>query len=70
MPQAKTAAAKSIPAAISQKLAALVLDRVTAADVETLSILMDVDQVSHLLQSMQEARLGQHVSMSEAFSDL
>lgn len=42
----------------------------SAATVETMEILMDMDQMSMLLASLDEVRLGRVVSMQEAFSDL
>ncbi len=40
------------------------------AQIETMEILMDLDQVSTMLSSLDEMRKGQIVSMSNAFSDL
>lgn len=43
---------------------------ISSAEWETLEILFDVDQCQMLLTSLEEARLGQTVSFSEAFGDL
>ncbi|MBY0450718.1 MAG: hypothetical protein K2X01_08860 [Cyanobacteria bacterium] len=40
------------------------------AQIETMEILMDLDQVSSMLSSLDEMRKGQIVSMSNAFADL
>lgn len=40
------------------------------SQMETLEILMDVDQLTTLLSSMDDARQGQLVSMDDAFGDL
>lgn len=42
----------------------------SSASAETLEILTDVEQVSDLLCSLDEARKGQVVSFSQAFGDL
>jgi hypothetical protein len=42
----------------------------TAARLETLEIIMDVEQVSDLLSSWDDARKGRILSMQDAFGDL
>jgi hypothetical protein len=42
----------------------------TAARLETLEILMDIDQVTDLLASFDDFRQGRIVNMSKAFGDL
>jgi hypothetical protein len=42
----------------------------TAVSLETMEIVMDVEQVSHLLGSWDDARHGRIVSMKDAFGDL
>lgn len=42
----------------------------SAARLETLEILMDIEQVSDLLSSFDEARQGRIVNMNSAFGDL
>ena len=43
---------------------------VSDATAETVEILMDVDQVGQLLNSLDELRRGQLVGLSDAFADL
>lgn len=42
----------------------------SAATVETVEILMDIDQMSNLLSSFEDLRKGRIVSMQSAFADL
>jgi hypothetical protein len=50
---------------------AKVLDNPQAATtIETLEIILDVEQLSHLLRSWDDARHGRIVSMQDAFGDL
>jgi len=42
----------------------------TAATIETMEIVLDVEQVSHLLSSWDDARHGRIVSIQDAFGDL
>lgn len=48
----------------------LVKDSRTAARLETVEILTDVEQVSSLFASMEDWRLGQIVGLDSAFGDL
>ncbi len=41
-----------------------------AATIETMEILMDVDQMSHLLGSLEDVRTGKIVAFKDAFADL
>jgi hypothetical protein len=53
------------------EIAARVTDgRRTAARLETLEILLDVEQVTDLLSSLDDLRQGNIVSMNSAFGDL
>jgi hypothetical protein len=47
-----------------------VLAQVSDSQLETLEILGDVDQMTHLMTSLLEVRSGQVVSLEHAFSDL
>lgn len=51
-------------------LAAVADDGRTAARLETLEILMDIEQVSELFASLADTRQGQIVTMNHAFGDL
>lgn len=51
-------------------LAGMASDSRAAAKLETLEILMDIDQVTDLFSSLDEARQGRVVSMNTAFGDL
>lgn len=51
-------------------LAIAAADSVGAARLETLEIVTDVEQVSLLFASLDDARHGRIVNMSEAFGDL
>lgn len=51
-------------------LLAGVVDRISERQLETLSILADVNQMSDLMNSLLEARSGRIVSLDQAFSDL
>lgn len=55
---------------VSEKLLARLLPDLSEASAETLEILMDVDQVSDLLNSFDEVRKGQVMSLQQAFADL
>ena len=54
---------------LKQKLGS-VLDGVNATTVETAEILLDIQQMSDLLASLQDLRTGQLVNFSTAFEDL
>lgn len=41
-----------------------------AATIETMEILMDVDQMSQVLSSLEDSRLGRIVCLADAFGDL
>ncbi|HEY9687067.1 MAG TPA: hypothetical protein V6C52_08845 [Coleofasciculaceae cyanobacterium] len=45
-------------------------DERNAARLETLEILMDIDQVSSLFASMEELRQGKILGLQDAFGDL
>ena len=51
-------------------LAASAADERNAARLETLEILMDVDQVSSLFSSLDDVRQGRMLGMNDAFGDL
>lgn len=51
-------------------LVAAAADAVGASRLETLEIMTDVEQVSLLFSSMDDARQGRVVNISEAFGDL
>jgi hypothetical protein len=51
-------------------IADLAADERNAAKLETLEILMDIEQVADLFASFEEARKGQVVNMNAAFGDL
>lgn len=51
-------------------IVAAVTDSVGASRLETLEIMTDVEQVSLLFSSLDDARQGRMVNMSEAFGDL
>lgn len=51
-------------------LAAVVADERNAARVETLEIMMDVEQVTDLFASLDDIRRGKIVGMKDAFGDL
>ncbi|EKE03797.1 MAG: hypothetical protein ACD_20C00150G0010 [uncultured bacterium] len=44
--------------------------KLTCADIETLSIVFNIEQFQMIMQSLEEARSGQIVSLNEAFEDL
>ncbi|OGI04288.1 MAG: hypothetical protein A2104_06630 [Candidatus Melainabacteria bacterium GWF2_32_7] len=44
--------------------------KLTSADIETLSIVFNIEQFQMIMQSLDEARSGQIVSIQEAFEDL
>jgi len=46
------------------------LAHVSDSQLETMEIMTDVDQMTHLMTSMLEARSGQVISLEQAFSDL
>ena len=47
-----------------------VLEKISEAQMETLAILSDVDQLTQLMTGLMEARTGQIVSFEKAFADL
>ncbi|WP_373531385.1 hypothetical protein [Vampirovibrio sp.] len=51
-------------------LAMAAADSIGASRAETLEIVTDVEQVSFLLASLEDARQGRIISMNEAFGDL
>lgn len=51
-------------------IAAAATEAIGSARLETLEILTDVEQVSLLFASLEEARKGHIVTMSDAFGDL
>lgn len=51
-------------------VAAAVADAIGASRLETLEIMTDVEQVSLLFSSLDDARQGRVVNISEAFGDL
>lgn len=51
-------------------IAAAATEAVGASRLETLEIMTDVEQVSLLFSSLDDARQGRVVNMSEAFGDL
>ncbi len=53
-----------------QKVLSRWFPELSDATAETLEILMDVDQVSTLLASLDDVRKGQMVSFESAFGDL
>lgn len=52
------------------KLFEIALPNASEATMETMEILMDIDQMSMLLSSMDDMRKGQVVGLCDAFADL
>ena len=52
------------------RILAGVIDNISEAQMETLEILSDVDQMTQLMTSLLEAKSGQIVSLESAFGDL
>lgn len=52
------------------RLLAGVLDHISESQMETLEILADVDQMTHLMTSLLDVQSGQIVSLDQAFADL
>jgi hypothetical protein len=48
----------------------LFFSHATAVEMETMEILMDLEQTGHLLAGLDEARRGQLVACGDAFADL
>ena len=55
---------------VKTRIFSRLLPSVSEATAETLDIIMDVEQVSDLLSSLEDLRLGRVVAFSHAFADL